>query len=352
MFRYGITHSDVRDNGIGGFDLTSRGYHSQFTNQTVQAADTALIGTAVNETRFQFYRSATQAIANSLSPAMLVLQSFNGGGSALGRTFDTQNSYELQNYTSMLKGKHSWRFGVRLRGQTDDSVSPQNFNGTFTFGGGALAPVLDAQNRPVLDANGQPQMAPITSIERYRRTLLFQQLGDTPAQIRALGGGATQFTINTGTAELAVHQMDVGIFAGDEWRVRPNLTLNLGLRYETQTQHPRLARFCAAPGVCLGARRRRAEAREDRAARRLRHLLRPLRAGQYAGRAALQRPGAAAVRGPEPRLLPQRAVARHAGGLPIHAGDPGDQSRMRAPYILQSAVTVERQLPGQHHAWR
>ncbi len=63
MFRYGITHSDVRDNGIGGFDLTSRGYHSQFTNQTVQAADTALIGTAVNETRFQFYRSATQAIA-------------------------------------------------------------------------------------------------------------------------------------------------------------------------------------------------------------------------------------------------------------------------------------------------
>ena len=65
MFRYGITHSDVRDNGIGGFDLVSRGYHSQFTNQTVQAADTALIGSVVNETRFQFYRSATQAIANS-----------------------------------------------------------------------------------------------------------------------------------------------------------------------------------------------------------------------------------------------------------------------------------------------
>ena len=65
MFRYGITHSDVRDNGIGGFDLISRGYHSQFTNQTVQAADTALIGPWSNETRFQYYRSATQAIANS-----------------------------------------------------------------------------------------------------------------------------------------------------------------------------------------------------------------------------------------------------------------------------------------------
>src|ERR1017187_5391371 len=137
MFRYGITHSDVRDNGIGGFDLESRGDHSQFTNQTVQAADTVLIGHAVNETRFQYYRSATQAVANSTGPSIQVLQSFNDGAT-LGHTFDTQNSYELQNYTSIVHGPHAWRFGVRLRGQTDDSRSPQNFNGTFTFAGGAL----------------------------------------------------------------------------------------------------------------------------------------------------------------------------------------------------------------------
>jgi hypothetical protein len=36
MFRYGITHSDVQDAGIGAFDLASRAYHAQFTNQTVQ----------------------------------------------------------------------------------------------------------------------------------------------------------------------------------------------------------------------------------------------------------------------------------------------------------------------------
>lgn len=194
-----------------------------------------MIGKAVNETRFQFYRSATQEIANANVPTIQVLQWFNEGGASVGHTFDTQNSYELQNYTSMVKGSHSWRFGIRLRGQTDDSVSPQNFNGAFTFAGGALAPVLDAQNQPVLDAQGQPEMAPITSIERYRRTLLFTQLNDTPAQISALGGGATQFSIGGGIAGLAVHQADAGVFAGDEWRVRPTLTLNLGLRYETQS---------------------------------------------------------------------------------------------------------------------
>lgn len=345
MFRYGITHSDVRDNGIGGFDLTSRGYHSQFTNQTVQVADTALIGQAVNETRFQFYRSATQAIANSLDPAILVLQSFNGGGTALGRTFDTQNSYELQNYSSMLRGKHSWRFGVRLRGQTDDSVSPQNFNGTFTFGGGGLAPVLDAQNRPVLGANGQPELAPLTSIERYRRTLLLQQPAYSPAQIRALGGGATQFTISTGAPELAVHQIDIGIFVGDEWRVRPNLTLSLGLRYETQSNihdwrdfAPRAA-FAWAPGGG-GQKRAKTVLRAgfgifyDRFG-----LGNSLAAQRFNGLVQQQ------LVVPNPDFFPN---------VPSLATLPGFQStqviqeissQMRAPYILQSAFTIERQLP-------
>jgi hypothetical protein len=345
MFRYGVTHSDVRDNGIGGFDLTSRGYHSQFTNQTVQASDTALIGSVVNETRFQFYRSATQAIANSSTPATLVLQSVNQGGSTLGRTFDTQNSYELQNYSSLLKGRHSWRFGVRLRRQTDDSVSPQNFNGTFTFGGGALEPVLDAANQPVSGANGKWQMAPITSIERYRRTLLFQQLHYAPDLIRTLGGGATQFTMNAGQAELAVSQMDMGIFAGDEWRVRPNLTLNLGLRYETQSNihdrrdfAPRLA-FAWAPGGS-GQKRAKTVLRAgfgifyDRfglgntlAARRFNGLVQQ----QYVV--------------PNPDFFPNVPAPAMLPGFLSTQVTQQVGATLRAPYILQSAVTVERQLP-------
>jgi hypothetical protein len=339
MFRYGITHSDVQDNGIGGFDLVSRGYHSQFTNQTVQAADTVVLGSAVNETRFQFYRSATQAIANSTSPTIQVLQSFNGGGATLGRTFDAQNSYELQNYTSIVKGPHAWRFGIRLRGQTDDNVSPQNFNGTFTFAGGTLAPVLNAENQPL------PEMAPITSIESYRRTLLFQQLGDTPAQIRALGGGATQFSIATGAAELAVHQFDGAIFAGDEWRARPNFTLSWGLRYEAQTNMhdwrdiaPRLA-IAWAPGGS-----------GKKAARTV------LRAGfgTFYDRFALANTMAAERYN---GLVQQQIVVSNPDfypAVPSPAALAGFQStqviqeigsRLRAPYILQSAVSMERQLP-------
>jgi len=61
----------------------------------VQAADTVVIGHAVNETRFQYYRTAMQEVSNSLDPTVQVLQSFNGGGNTVGRTFDTQNNFEL-----------------------------------------------------------------------------------------------------------------------------------------------------------------------------------------------------------------------------------------------------------------
>lgn len=232
--RYAFTHSDINGAGIGSFDLQSRGYDYSYTNQTVQLIETAVHGSSVNETRFQYFRNANRRIAFNASPAIQVLGSFNDGGSQLGRSFDTQSQFELQNYTTTSRGPHVWKFGVRLRGYLQDNVAPQNFNGTFTFSGG-LAPVLDANNQPMSDSAGLPVVANITSIERYRRTLYFQQLGFAPAQIRALGGGATQFSMNAGTPELDLHQVDAGLFAGDDWRIRPNFTLSAGLRYEYQT---------------------------------------------------------------------------------------------------------------------
>ena len=168
-FRYGITHAAIQDAGIGALDLATRGYQEQYTNQTAQASDTIVLGSSINETRFQFYREAIQQVANLNTPRIQVLGSFNGGGSQLGHSADAQDKYELQNNVSMFHGAHTLRYGVRLRAYTEDSASPQNFNGTFTFGGGTLEPVLNAQNQPILDSNGVPLLSPITSIDRARR---------------------------------------------------------------------------------------------------------------------------------------------------------------------------------------
>src|SRR5262249_26587871 len=182
----------------------------------------------------QLFRSSNQITPDTIGPAIQVLGAFNGGASPAGHSFDTQTNHEFQDYVTVVHGRHSWRFGVRLRRQEDDNISPQNFKGTFTFGGGA-APVLDANNQPVLDSAGQPMLTPITSIERYRRTLLFQKIGLAPSQIASLGGGASQFSIIAGDAHLSVSQFDLGAFVSDDWKIRPALTMSLGFRYEAQT---------------------------------------------------------------------------------------------------------------------
>jgi hypothetical protein len=338
--RYTFTHADVHDAGIGSFDLVSRGYRNQNTYNTVQVTDTAILGLSINETRFQYFRWRNQLDANTAGPEIQVLGSFNGGGALVGQSSDTQNSYELQNYTSTLHGSHTWKFGVRLRGQTDASVSPQNFNGVFTFSGG-LAPQLDSNNEPVVDAGGQPVLAQISSIEQYRRTLLFQQLGLAPAQIRALGGGASQFSVNAGTPGLSVNQADVGLFLGDDWRARPNLTLSFGLRYETQTNIHDLADF--APRIALAwapGKARKTVLRGgfgmfyDRFA-----LANTLTAQRYNGVVQQQY----VITNPDtfPNVPPPGSLAGAKSPQVIQQTD----ANFDAPYIMQSALTLERQLP-------
>jgi len=241
--RYSFSKRENIGDGIGSFNLLSRAYDSANTEHTFQLTETAIITPSiVNETRFQFFRERDEQEGDNSVPTIRVLDAFTGGGAQVGLAFNNENRWELANNTSWARGTHALKFGVRLRGISIDDISPNNFGGTFTFGGG-FAPQLGANNQVVVDASGQPVLEPITSIERYRRTLLFGQQNLTAAQIRALGGGATQFQIAGGDPEAGVSQVDFGGFIQDDWRVRPSLTLSLGLRYEAQTNVSRNLNF-------------------------------------------------------------------------------------------------------------
>ncbi|HEV2705983.1 MAG TPA: carboxypeptidase regulatory-like domain-containing protein [Pyrinomonadaceae bacterium] len=233
--RYTYERSRRENAGVGDFNLPERAFNTANTQHTLQLTETAVINQKViNETRFQYVRERRRQEGETPAPTLRVLEAFTGGGAQVGLSLNNEDRFELSNYTSWSVGNHSLRAGARLRSLRITDISPQNFAGTVTFAGG-LAPQLDANNQIVFDATGQPVLVPITSIERFRRTLLLQNLALTPAEIRARGGGATQFSIAGGNPQASVTQTDFGPFIQDDWRLRPDFTLSLGLRYEAQT---------------------------------------------------------------------------------------------------------------------
>lgn len=104
-----------------------------------------------------------------------------------------QNTYALADTLSWVRGKHAWKFGVEARRQQNNNNEPgaerpqYQFRGLLNFGNDACCFYEQVQVNPTGGpVNGQ----------RYFR------------------------------------DGDYGLFAQDDWKIRPNLTLNLGVRWE------------------------------------------------------------------------------------------------------------------------
>jgi hypothetical protein len=230
--RLGYARDTNDNNGVGNFNLSDRAYHQERIEKQLQLIETGIITQhVVNETRFRFRQQNTDQAGGKAAPVITVQDAFSSGGSSVGTSFDHQNRYELQNFTSWVNGPHTMRFGGILRTVQLNNQAMQNYTGTFTF----------------------------TSLASYRATLIGIQQALTPAQIRAMGGGASQFTLSAGDPLASVTQFDYGFFAQDDWRIAPNLTLSGGLRYEAQTHvhdatdlGPRIS-LAWAPGAKKGS---------------------------------------------------------------------------------------------------
>ena len=110
------------------------------------------------------------------------------------------------------------KFGARVRAVQDSSNSTSGFNGFFVF----------------------------PSLSAYQSAEQILQAGATTAP------GASQFTITTGSQAASVTNFDIGLYAGDDWRVRPNFTLSYGLRFETQNDIHDHADFAPRLGFAWG----------------------------------------------------------------------------------------------------
>ena len=206
--RYQFFDNNFTNSGVGQFNLATQAFNSHSDEHTLQLSDTQVFSArTLNQFRFQYLHESSTSTPESFAPTLAVLGAFTTGGNSSGNPTDNQNHYEAQNLTSFFLGKHTLVMGGRLRDVQHTNTSNQNFNGTFTF----------------------------PSLSAYRTTLLGMQNGLTPAEIHANGGGPSQFLIAAGTPTTPVSLFDVGLFAQDDWKLRQNMTLSLGLRWESQT---------------------------------------------------------------------------------------------------------------------
>ena len=238
--RYSHSENKTQDSGIGGYNLPSRGFDSTNFENSFDFTLNSILGSKVNEIRMRFSKSGRDQTALDASPTLVVSESFTSGGAAVGISKNDGSRFELTDVVSWATRKHAFRAGFRVRHNTTDELSRNNFAGVVTFAGGS-GPALDANFNPIPGGN----TVTLSSLERYRRTLALQARGLSPAQIRALGGGATQFLVAGGNPLANVSQTDLGLFFNDDWKKTDRLVLGLGLRAELQNNID--TRFDLAP---------------------------------------------------------------------------------------------------------
>ena len=226
--RYQFYHQTQDNESVGAFNLASLGTNAVDWEDTVQVTDTQTLSpSTVNETRFQYIHEVANQTPVSSAPMIKVSGAFAAGGNGTGTNDDTQNRYELQNITYKTFGKHSLKLGGRWRATSEYNSTNAAFNGEYSFG-----------KRLASGCTPTPQNnCEITPLQAYQITLMGLAQGLPFTQIQAMGGGPSFYSLNfnlAGAANASLNYMDGALFAQDDWRVKPNITLSYGLRYETQ----------------------------------------------------------------------------------------------------------------------
>lgn len=360
ILRYGFERSTLDNQGIGDLSLPTRTFGTTTTEHTIQLTETMIINPkTINETRFQYEFDKREQLGDNSIPTINVSAAFTGGGAQIGTSFNRNDSWELQNYTTTTLGKtsqHSLKFGVRLRGVSIKDRSENNFGGTFSFPG--VPEVLSSAgcDRNVSGCVISPAVSPL---DQYRQNLL----GNPDVRFNP-----TQFTITSGNPLVDVSRYDVGVFATDDWRFSPALTLSFGLRYENQTNindklniAPRFS-FAWSPGAG-GARQPKTVIRGgfgvfyDRFSENL-----TLQSLRFNGVNQLNLIVSANETDPIRRaaalaLLNQPVFtlngvtnvptsAQILATLPVSSTIRTVADDLQSPYTMQTALGVERQLPG------
>ncbi|PYX58398.1 MAG: hypothetical protein DMG76_09090 [Acidobacteria bacterium] len=208
--RYGYFDWSDKGNGVGGVNLPEAALDETSKRHYLYLSDRAAISpNLLNE--FSVRATTSDSITRSAlqgQPRIVVLDAFVGGSGQTNYN-ELHNYLQLNETLSWSHGRHLVKAGVNVPELGRYSLNDQsNFDGTFQF----------------------------SSLQDY------------------VEGKPFSFVQQQGTSQLLYWHKETGLFVQDEMRVRPGLSIALGLRYDWQNYisnpenfAPRLS-FAFAPG--------------------------------------------------------------------------------------------------------
>jgi Carboxypeptidase regulatory-like domain len=181
--------SETHNLGIGGYDREERGFSTEEHGNTLRIQEAGPVGRRffIN-TRASIGWSDSSNRSLFEAPTIRVLDEFTSGGQQQTGGV-RRKTINLMSDLDYVRGRHSVRTGLQLDGGAYHSDDATNYFGTYTF----------------------------ESMAAY------------------LAGTPRSFTRRDGNPNIEYKNVQGGVYLQDDIRLRKNLTLSPGVRYEVQT---------------------------------------------------------------------------------------------------------------------
>src|SRR5262245_26221111 len=218
-FRFGYNPSEItgiqvesQNQSLGQNDFSRTGIQKLRDFSAVTTLTSTLSSKMVNEARFNFgERRATFKSQNNDAVAFNISGTAFIGRELFSPVVRTETRYEFTDNLNVVTGNHNFKFGGDVAFvKIPQAIFELNFAGLFNFGGlGACTLLAAACATP-----GLPLPPDFTPVQQY-----------------GLGFPAN-FIQGFGNPVSSISNKPMAFFAQDSWRIRPNLTLNYGVRYD------------------------------------------------------------------------------------------------------------------------
>ena len=203
--------------------LSNNGTEGDNSNTFVGQLTNFLSPMTINEFRGQYSKENRPRLANVLSP---LIQASYGNFGTVNFLPTTESDYRVQlaDNLTMIRGTHTWKIGGEYNFLKASQVFAFRQFGQFSFSGlgtdaasviSILRVLSVGGTSTTANANGTVGAGAVDPVNRFDDTRV-------------------RYARNIGNGLLTLSSPQYALYGQDSWRVRSNLTINFGLRWEAQ----------------------------------------------------------------------------------------------------------------------